>query len=245
MTFSKQSPEIYPGEVFADTVEFDSSIRQLMPRYDEMLDTVVRCVPSEVKQILELGCGTGELSLKLLEEFPEAKIIALDYSPRMIQFARSKIEQAGLSDRWRGIEMDFGDWANGTEAVETVDACVSSLAIHHLTDIMKLQLFRRIRQSLNPGGVFWNADPVVQESGLLCEVYKQLREDWASGQGITLEDVRAKIGTSVPFGHSRPDQLATLEAQLDMLKTAGFSQLEVPWKYFGLAIFGGFAETDG
>ena len=111
----------------------------------------------------------------------------------MIQFARSKIEQAGLSDRWQGIEMDFGDWANENSVVETVDACVSSLAIHHLTDEMKLQLFRHIRQSLNAGGVFWNADSVVQESGLLCEGYKQLREEWASGQGITVASITKTI----------------------------------------------------
>jgi trans-aconitate 2-methyltransferase len=104
---------------------------------------------------------------------------------------------------------------------------------------MKLKLFSRIRQSLNPGGVFWNADPVLPESPILLEVYKSIREDWAAKQGATLAEVRAKTGKSMPYGHSNPDQLATLDAHLQMLKTAGFEPVAVPWKYYGLAVFGG------
>ena len=35
------------------------------------------------------------------------------------------------------------------------------------------------------------------------------------------------------------DQLATLDAHLQMLQTAGFTTVAVPWKYYGLAVFGG------
>ena len=57
---------IFPGEVFAETKEFDSNIRQLLPYYDEMLDAIALCVPPETNRILELGCGTGELTRKVL-----------------------------------------------------------------------------------------------------------------------------------------------------------------------------------
>ncbi|MEQ8957570.1 MAG: SAM-dependent methyltransferase, partial [Coleofasciculus sp. C2-GNP5-27] len=33
--------------------------------------------------------------------------------------------------------------------------------------------------------------------------------------------------------------LATLAAHLEMLKAAGFESVAVPWKYYGLAVFGG------
>ena len=59
--------QIFPGEVFASTANFDTSIRQLLPRYDEMLDAITRCLPTTAKRILELGCGTGKLSLKVLK----------------------------------------------------------------------------------------------------------------------------------------------------------------------------------
>lgn len=235
--------QLFPGEVFANTADFDTGIRQLLPRYDEMLEVITRCLPSTSRRILELGCGTGELSLKILQRCPNAQVIALDYSPRMLQFAQSKIAAAGYQNRWSGIEADFGDWANNPEKFAIggeFDACVSSLAIHHLQDEMKFKLFQQIALSLNPNGCFWNADPTLPETPVLVEVYKAAREEWAAAQGITLAEVRAKVGTSVTQGYSSQDQLATLNTHLQMLTQAGFATVAVPWKYYGMAVFGGW-----
>jgi trans-aconitate 2-methyltransferase len=236
-------PEIFPGEVFADTADFDTGIRQLLPRYDEMLDAIARCIPSRAQRILELGCGTGELSLKILQRCTDAQIIAIDYSPRMLEFAKQKITACGYQHRWTGIEADFGDWANHPETFAfggEFDACVSSLAIHHLKDEMKFQLLQRIWENLAVGGCFWNADPILPESPQLAEVYKAAREEWAAEQGTTLTEVRDKLGNVTTQGHSRQDQLASLETQLKMLTTSGFYPVAVPWKYYGLAVFGGW-----
>ncbi|BAY07861.1 class I SAM-dependent methyltransferase [Calothrix sp. NIES-2098] len=235
--------QLFPGEVFANTADFDTGIRQLLPRYDEMLEVITRCLPSTTHRILELGCGTGELSLKILQRCPDAQVIALDYSPRMLQFAQSKITAAGYENRWSCIEADFGDWANNPEKLgigREFDACVSSLAIHHLQDEMKFKLFQQIATSINPHGCFWNADPILPESPVLVEVYKAAREQWAVEQRITLAEVRAKVGTSFTQGYSSQDQLATLDAHLQMLAKAGFATVAVPWKYYGMAVFGGW-----
>ena len=71
--------DIFPGEVFANTDEFDTGIRELLPKYDELLETIVRCVPAESRTVLNLGCGTGELSLKLLRTYPHLRVVAVDY----------------------------------------------------------------------------------------------------------------------------------------------------------------------
>ncbi|MEH2081802.1 MAG: class I SAM-dependent methyltransferase [Nostoc sp.] len=234
--------QLFPGEVFANTADFDSGIRQLLPRYDEMLDVITRCLPSTSWRILELGCGTGELSLKILNRFPDTQVIALDYSPRMLQFAQDKITAAGYQQCWTGIQADFGDWANNPEKLDIgseFDACVSSLAIHHLQDEMKLKSFERIAASLAQDGCFWNADPTLPESPALAEVYKVAREEWAVEQGINLTEIRAKLATSTTQGYSSQDQLASLETHLQMLSKAGFKTVAVPWKYYGLAVFGG------
>lgn len=242
-TASSANTEIFPGEVFANTADFDSGIRQLLPKYDEMLDVLTSCIPSDKPSILELGCGTGELTLKILQRYPSATIIAVDYSPRMLDFARTKIESAGYASRWTGIELDFGKWAiepNFAGLIDRFDAVISSLAIHHLEDEMKLKLFQRIRTNLNAGGCFWNADPMLAESAAMKEIYQAAREDWARSQGETLAQIRARVGTSVACGYSNPDRLATLAAHLEMLSQAGFETVAVPWKYYGMAVFGGF-----
>ncbi|MEH1807782.1 class I SAM-dependent methyltransferase [Nostoc sp.] len=234
--------QLFPGEVFANTADFDTGIRQLLPRYDEMLEVITRCLPSTSRRILELGCGTGELSLKILNRFPDAQVIALDYSPRMLQFAQDKITAAGYQQRWTGIQADFGDWTNNPENLDIgskFDACVSSLAIHHLQDEMKLKLFERIAASLTQNGCFWNADPTLPESPALAEVYKAAREQWSLQQGISLTEIRAKLGATSTQGYSSQDQLASLDTHCQMLSKAGFKTVAVPWKYYGLAVFGG------
>jgi tRNA (cmo5U34)-methyltransferase len=242
-TVSPARNEIFPGEVFVNTADFDTGIRRLLPKYDEMLDVLVGCIASNNHRILELGCGTGELSLKVLQCYPSAEIFAVDYSPRMLDFARTKIESAGYAARWTGIELDFGEWANNPNVLglgDKFNAAISSLAIHHLEDEMKLKLFQRIRESLIAGGCFWNADPVLAESAVMKDIYQAAREDWALSQGETLATIRAGVGTSVSYGYSNPDRLATVAAQLEMLANAGFETVAVPWKYYGMAVFGGF-----
>ncbi len=242
-TASPARNEIFPGEVFVNTADFDSGIRRLLPKYDEMLDVLAGCIASANNRILELGCGTGELTLKVLERYPSAIVVAVDYSARMLDFARAKIESAGYAARWTGIELDFGEWANNPNISgldKKFNGCISSLAIHHLEDEMKLKLFGRIRQSLNAGGCFWNADPLLAESAAMKDIYQAAREDWALSQGETLTQIRANVGTSVSYGYSNPDRLATLSAQLEMLTKSGFETVAVPWKYYGMTVFGGF-----
>ncbi|WP_024750220.1 class I SAM-dependent methyltransferase [Crocosphaera subtropica] len=238
-----QSKTIYPGEVFADTKLFDRGIRQLIPHYDLMLDTLVACVSIDAHRILDLGCGTGELSLKLLKHCPNAKVMAVDYSPRMLEMAKSKLEKTEFLERIRFIQGDFGAWANGDMKKEigtNFDACVSSLAIHHLTDEMKYQLLTCIGKNLRNGGCFWNADPILQESPQLQDIYGRLREQWTISQGSTITKVRSQMGNSQAQGHSGQDRLATLETHLTMLSSVGFKTVAVPWRFFGLAVFGGW-----
>ncbi|AFZ42294.1 Methyltransferase type 12 [Halothece sp. PCC 7418] len=233
---------IFPGEVFAETKEFDSKIRQLLPYYDEMLSAIALCVPSNSTRILELGCGTGELTVKVLQQCPNAQLVAVDYSPRMIDFVANKLDYQGEGDRVKTLQLDFGAWANDeadSEVGSNFDAIISSLAIHHLTDEMKGKLFQKVARSLNPNGQFWNADPLLPEFPELSDIYQQSRQRWAEKQGYDLEAVRSQIGKSDTQGYSSQDQLATLDDHLQMLNDAGFSKTAVIWKYYNLAVFGG------
>ncbi len=224
---------IRPGEVFVETADFDEGIRRLLPDYEALLTAIARCVPPTCRQVVDLGCGTGELSLRILARSPAVQVVGVDYSPRMLARAKEKVEAAGWGDRWREYEGDFGDLV----PFPACDACVSSLAIHHLDNEMKRTLFGRIAEALAPGGWFWNGDPVLAEAPWLATVYQEVRPPAAE-----VADVRARMGVSVVCGHSGPDRLATLEEHLEMLRGAGFKTVAVPWRCYGLAVMGG--QTD-
>lgn len=235
--------EIFPGELFLNLTEYDRNIRQLLPRYDEMLDLLVDCIPPNTRYLLELGCGTGELTGKILSRFPKMEIVAVDYSPRMLDLASAKIDQFGYGEQVSWIKADFGNLAslNAPLAQKNgFDVCLSSLAIHHLTDPMKEKVFQWIHANLQPNGCFWNGDLVLPDLPNLVEVYQRIREEWAVSHGTTLIKLREKIAPTKSEGYSHEQQMGDLLEQVAMLKNVGFDPVRVPWKYYQLAVFGGY-----
>lgn len=58
-------------------------------------------------RILEVGCGTGIISLMLAQRFPKAKILAIDINMHAVELCKSNFEQSKFSDRLKVIQKDF------------------------------------------------------------------------------------------------------------------------------------------
>jgi SAM-dependent methyltransferase len=83
---------------------------------------------------LDLGAGTGNLTIKLLNL--GGKVISLDLSPRMIAVLQQKVSDAGFSARFTGIigsADNLRELARATD-LQDVDAVVTSSVLHHLHD---------------------------------------------------------------------------------------------------------------
>lgn len=103
----------------------------------------MRQIPKRCRNILEIGCGTGEFS-RLLAERAE-KVIAVDLSPQMIRRARTR------SELYPNIDFTEAD-AMTYQVPDNQFDCIATLAtLHHLP--MEAAL-RKIRKTLKPGGVF-------------------------------------------------------------------------------------------
>lgn len=223
--------KIKPGEVVADVQKFDDHIKLIVPRYEELHDAVIRSIPPDLSQelqIFELGCGTGELTRKLCQRFPEAHITAMDYSVRMLEVAREKLQPYCGRIRW--VEGDFAH----ADFPQACDVVISTLAIHHLTDPQKLELFRKIHKTLKKEGWFVNGDVVLFESDRHTFLHDQVRGEHATASGIALNalDAETHSGTG--------DNLSTLKTQLALLEIAGFHSIDVIWKYYQFVVYGGF-----
>ena len=99
------------------------------------------------QQVLDLGCGTGSLSVLIQQRHPEAKLTGLDPDPKALARATAKAARAGLTIRF---EQGFGDALPFADA--SLDRVLSSLVLHHLTREEKLAAFRDVRRVLRPGG---------------------------------------------------------------------------------------------
>ena len=70
--------------------EYDSLMRRAVPRYDEMLERLVTYLPQTAERVLELGCGTGNLTLQLLERYPGARVVTVDAGPELLELTRQR-----------------------------------------------------------------------------------------------------------------------------------------------------------
>jgi ubiquinone/menaquinone biosynthesis C-methylase UbiE len=101
------------------------------------------------QRVLDLGCGTGTLTMQIKQFSPHIDLIGLDGDPAILQIARNKAEAAGLDIQWKegfAYELPYPEGS--------FDRVISSLMIHHLTTPNKLKTFKEVFRILKPGGEF-------------------------------------------------------------------------------------------
>jgi tRNA (cmo5U34)-methyltransferase len=128
-----------------------------LPRYAELQEaTAAATVGPEVREVLELGAGTGETARRVLALHPRARLTGIDESPPMLAEARRTLPPEQVRELRVGRLQD--PLPSGP-----FDLVVSALAIHHLPAAEKRHLFRRVADVLTRGGRFVLADVVVPE----------------------------------------------------------------------------------
>ena len=140
------------------------SFRWLTPIYDPLLrwgmqergfkqKLIQRAALEPRQRVLDVGCGTGTLTVMVKESAPTALVTGIDGDPDVLVRARRKAEKLNLPVRW-----DHGMAYDLPYRDRTFDVALSSLVIHHLTTPDKLRAFREIRRVLKPKGRFHMVD---------------------------------------------------------------------------------------
>ena len=99
--------------------------------------------------VLEIGCGTGNLTLMLKRFHPEARVVGLDPDPKALARARAKAARAAVT-----IELDQGFSQELPYPDASFDRVFSSFMFHHLDLPTKETTLREVGRVLVPGGVF-------------------------------------------------------------------------------------------
>jgi tRNA (cmo5U34)-methyltransferase len=188
--------------------------------------------------LLDLGCGDGVLTEALLKINNNIHTTLVDGSQAMLQKAK---ERLGTKHNLSFVEANFQEILDNRVEFGQFDYCISAHAIHHLEMKDKERLFRFINKHLVTGGKFINADVVLPPSREIEEWYFVIWKQWMQKMMNKLnlrdekpEDVIKKFKD--PLSTNSPD---TLEAQLETLKNAGFSDVDCYYKNGIFALFGG------
>lgn len=159
----KEQPRWYFNEFkqvgvdYADIKEvedYDNSMQKLRDTKKESIDIKNALIINSSDLVLEIGTGTGELALSL-SEFCR-KIIAIDVSEKMIDFAQSKAEKQSKGN----VLFCHAGFLTYENNGELFDVVITQLALHHLTDFWKMVALKRIYGMLKEGGRFYLRDVV-------------------------------------------------------------------------------------
>jgi len=125
-------------------------------RFTAMLDLVEEIVGPSFTAI-DLACGPGGVTRRVIDRFPAAQVIAVDLDPVTLAIGQHVIGDAGGRVRWVEADLQDPDWP-ASLGVQTVDVVLSTTAIHWLPAGGIADLYRLLAGLIRPGGVFANGD---------------------------------------------------------------------------------------
>jgi len=160
--------------------EYDELIQAAIPRYDEIFWAMFYYLPEDFNptNILELGCGTGNLTRLIAKRWPESQITIVDISKEMLKETSQRLNSPNLTP----IESTFEALAFPDSSFDLV---MSSFSIHHMLDADKRNLFHQLAHWLKPDGFFVMGDMLVPESAHLRSANMQELERVASKNGAS------------------------------------------------------------
>ncbi|PON12568.1 hypothetical protein C2W62_38925, partial [Candidatus Entotheonella serta] len=178
--------------------QYDELFITHMHAYDlthEMILNMLPFSPQTTFRVLELGLGTGNLTEKLLDRFPESRVVGYDLSGEMLARARAKLTGAGPR-----ADLHQGDISRVAFDGGPFDAVMSSIAVHHVPPPDKPTLFQCIHDVLRPGGVLVLGDSFQAATSELSDRYRALSKASLEREGI----VETPVYTAYRSRNSQP-----------------------------------------
>ena len=132
---------------------YDPLIRLTMPERRFKSRLIERARIADGMRVLDLGCGTGTLTMMVKHRYPRAHVVGLDGDPKILAIARQKAEKEGITLTFEGAMAFDLPYAEGS-----FDRVLSSLVFHHLTREDKRRTFAECFRVLRPGAELHIAD---------------------------------------------------------------------------------------
>ncbi len=134
---------------------------------------VVEAVAGSPRRVLDLACGPGSITVRLLRRFPGAQATLVDVDPALLAIADGVL---GGDARLQVVRADLADpgWAGALPA-GVYDAVLTANSLHRLDEPVLRRVYADLADLIRAGGVACNADPMAPEGGgTLIEALERL-----------------------------------------------------------------------
>lgn len=181
------------------------------------------------RHVLDVGCGAGNYTLKLLEHLPNLDVTLIDLSKPMLDRATDRVQQATKGK----VTTIQGDIREIELPAASFDIVLAAAVLHHLrSDSEWRNVFAAFHRALRPGGSLWVFD-LVESSMPALE--RLMHEKY--GEYLTRLKDQAYRDHVLAYVE-KEDTPRPLMFQLDMLRQVGFEQVDVLHKNICFAAFG-------
>jgi tRNA (cmo5U34)-methyltransferase len=186
-------------------------------------------VTPTARHVLDVGCGAGNYTLRLLELLPGLDVTLIDLSRPMLDRA---VERIGGTTSGR-ITAIQGDVRRVLPRDDRFDVILAAAVLHHLrTDEEWRDAFSTFFAALNPGGSLWVFDLIDSSIPAVGELMKRRYGEYLTR--LKDEAYRDHVFAYV----EQEDTPRPLLFQLDLLRQVGFAQVDVLHKNVCFAAFG-------
>ncbi|MDR1617191.1 MAG: class I SAM-dependent methyltransferase [Syntrophomonadaceae bacterium] len=208
--------------------KYDSQRKYFIPCFDDFYKTSVsllKLYKNDFQNIVDLGAGTGLLTMEIYKLYNNARYTLIDISKDMLEIARERFD--GLSN-FEFIEHNYAE----NIPVKECDLMCSALSIHHLSNTDKIKLYKNVFSKLPKGGCFINLDQFRGTSEKINELYNEWWRNYIHQSGIKEEEKLASIE------RRKLDKENTINETMEILKGSGFRNVECVYNFmkFGVII---------
>jgi tRNA (cmo5U34)-methyltransferase len=196
----------------------------------ELITSAAAAVTPEARDLLDVGCGAGNYTLKLLERLKGLNVTLIDLSRPMLDRAVQRITASASAG---GVTPMQGDIRELDIGAERFDIILAAAVLHHLRDDAQWRdVFTKFHRALRPGGSIWIADMV---SHTLDGVQEMMWRRY----GEYLTQLRDAQYRDHVFAYvEKEDTPRSVTFQLELLKEVGFARVELLHKNSCFAAFG-------
>ena len=220
-------------------------------RFTALIDAVADGTGRADPLVIDLGCGPGSLSVRLLGRLPQAAVVAVDADPVTLTLGRTAYaRRPGL--RFAELDLRTPGWAAALGLDAPADAAVSTTALHWLSEPQLRAVYAELATVLRPGGLLLDGDHLGADAAAtpaLAALERALLdraesrrfpdghdESWLGWwQAVSADPALARLAAerdrrSVDTGHHSSSPSSLLATHVDALREAGFTEIGTLWQ---------------
>jgi len=196
----------------------------------ELITEAAKCIVPGATQLLDIGCGAGNYTLKMLGKLPGLSCTLIDLSQPMLDKAVERVTtQTGNS-----VQICQGDIRDIPLPENYYDITLAGAVLHHLRNDADWEfVFQKLYTILKPGGCLMISDLVTHDNEKLNDYIWNKYGDYLENLGG--KDYRKKVLEYI----DKEDSPRSVTYQLNLMQNVGFSKVEVLHKNLCFAAFGG------